>query len=99
MANLAIAAILSYMPSRNVSLTQELDQFVATRVASGRYENASEVVRASLRALEREEEDRELKTTALKAALDAAMRGGIYKGDPFADLRKKHGLPARKSAR
>ena len=43
------------MPTRNVNLTHELDRFVATKVKSGRYENASEVVRAGLRTLEREE--------------------------------------------
>ena len=36
------------MPTRNVNLTDELDRFVA-KVESGRYENASEVVRAALR--------------------------------------------------
>ena len=43
------------MPTRNVNLTAELDRFVSTSVATGRYENASEVVRAAVRALDREE--------------------------------------------
>ena len=42
------------MPTRNVNLTKELDRYVATKVRSGRYENASEVVRAGLRTLERD---------------------------------------------
>jgi len=42
------------VPTRNVNLTNELDHFVQSKVASGRYENASEVVRAALRTLERE---------------------------------------------
>ena len=46
------------MPTRNVNLTDELDRFVAARVASGRYANASDVVRAGLRALEEREEAR-----------------------------------------
>ena len=33
------------MPTRDVNLTADLDRFVATKVGSGRYENASEVVR------------------------------------------------------
>jgi antitoxin ParD1/3/4 len=41
--------------SRNVSLTPELERSVDERVASGRYRSASEVVRAGLRLLEREE--------------------------------------------
>ncbi len=41
--------------SLNVSLTPELARFITSRVASGRYQSASEVVRAALRLLEREE--------------------------------------------
>jgi antitoxin ParD1/3/4 len=36
----------------NVSLTPELDRFVAEKVESGRYTSASEVVREALRLLE-----------------------------------------------
>ena len=42
------------MPPRsslNVSLTPELERFIAARVASGHYCSASEVVRAGLRLL------------------------------------------------
>jgi antitoxin ParD1/3/4 len=48
------------MPNRktmNVSLTPELERYVAERVASGRYRSASEVVRAALRLLEKEERE------------------------------------------
>lgn len=37
--------------TRNVSLTPELDAFIADRLACGRYGNASEVIRAALRLL------------------------------------------------
>ena len=36
----------------NVSLTPELEKFVVTKVESGRYNSASEVVREALRLLE-----------------------------------------------
>jgi antitoxin ParD1/3/4 len=36
----------------NVSLTLELEKFVSTKVGSGRYNSASEVVREALRLLE-----------------------------------------------
>ena len=39
----------------NVSLTPELEQFVAETVATGRYSSASEVIRAALRILEEDE--------------------------------------------
>ena len=42
-------------PSLNVSLTPELSAYVGGRVASGQYRSASEVVRAALRLLQREE--------------------------------------------
>jgi len=38
------------MPTRNVNLTGEFDSLVLANVASGRYENASEVVRATLQS-------------------------------------------------
>jgi antitoxin ParD1/3/4 len=41
--------------SMNVSITPELRQFVSERVATGRYQNASEVVRAALRVLMEQE--------------------------------------------
>ena len=75
------------MPTRNVNLTQELDSFLLARVQSGRYENASEVVRAALRTLEREERVYEAKLEALRAAVDEGERSGIAEGDVFAQVR------------
>ncbi|HYF56431.1 MAG TPA: type II toxin-antitoxin system ParD family antitoxin [Salinarimonas sp.] len=43
--------------SRNVSLTAELNAFIRAQVASGQYQNASEVVRAGLRLLHKEAQD------------------------------------------
>lgn len=71
------------MPTRNVSLTVELDRFVSTRIKSGRYENASEVVRAALRTLEREEQEQRAKLKALRTAIDEGDASGIAEGDPF----------------
>ncbi|HEV2211677.1 MAG TPA: type II toxin-antitoxin system ParD family antitoxin [Verrucomicrobiae bacterium] len=42
-------------PTMNVSLTPELKAFIERRVRSGLYGNGSDVVRAGLRALVREE--------------------------------------------
>jgi antitoxin ParD1/3/4 len=81
------------MPTRNVNLTDELDHFVLAKVESGRYENASEVVRAALRTLEREERRYEAKLVALRAVIDEADSSGIVAGKVFARVRKKLNLP------
>jgi antitoxin ParD1/3/4 len=44
------------VPARNINLTDGLDRFVSKTVKTGRYKNASEVVRAALRTLLREEQ-------------------------------------------
>jgi len=81
------------MPTRNVNLTNELDRFVATKVKSGRYENASEVVRAGLRTLERDEHLYEAKLAALRAAIDEGDASGIARGNVFGRVRKAIKLP------
>jgi antitoxin ParD1/3/4 len=82
------------MPTRNVNLTDELDRFVAKKVKTGRYENASEVVRAGLRTLEREEQQYEAKLAALRAAIDEGDASGVAEGDVFGRVRKALKLPA-----
>jgi antitoxin ParD1/3/4 len=57
--------------SLNVSLTPELEQFVQSRVASGRYQTASEVIREGLRLLEERERARETALEELRAQLGA----------------------------
>ncbi len=76
------------MPTRNVNLTDDLDSFVLAKVESGRYENASEVVRAALRTLEREERQFEAKLSALRTAIDKGDASGIAKGNPFQRVRR-----------
>lgn len=75
------------MPTRNVSLTEELDRFVLAKVESGRYENASEVVRAALRTLEREEQQYEAELASLRSAIDEGDASGIAEGDVLARVR------------
>ena len=84
------------MPTRNVNLTEELDRFVVAKVESGRYENASEVVRAALRTLEREEQRYEIKLAALKAAIDEGDSSGVAEGSSFARVRQALKLPRKK---
>ncbi|GAW37133.1 antitoxin ParD1 [Roseovarius sp. A-2] len=56
------------MVTRNVVLTETQDQLVQTLVASGRYQNVSEAMRAGLRLLEQEE------------AQIAGLRQGLLEG-------------------
>ena len=53
---------------------------MAYQVKSGRYENASEVVRAALRMLERAERHQEAKLTALQSAINEGEARGIAEG-------------------
>ena len=84
------------MPTRNVNLTDELDSFVLEKIESGRYENASEVIRAALRTLEREEQQFEAKLAALRTAIDEGDASGVAEGDSFERVRQKLQLPRKK---
>ena len=57
----------------NVSLTRELDEFVAAKVASGRYTSASEVVREALRLLEEQDRARAGQLAAFNRELGARL--------------------------
>lgn len=61
------------MVSRNVSLTDVLDQFVEERVESGAYQNASEVIRAGLRLLQAQTEEHVLKLERLRSAIQEGL--------------------------
>lgn len=56
------------MPTRNVVLSEHQQQLVETLVQSGRYQNASEVLREGLRLIEDRERVGEAKLKALKQA-------------------------------
>jgi antitoxin ParD1/3/4 len=56
------------MSTRNINLTEHLDHFIDHQVASGRYGNASEIVREALRLLEEQEHERKAKLKALRQA-------------------------------
>jgi antitoxin ParD1/3/4 len=59
----------SAMPTRNISLTDRLDRFVETSVTTGRYQNASEVVREGLRLLQQRQQEDMLKLRRLRQAI------------------------------
>jgi antitoxin ParD1/3/4 len=80
-------------PTINVSLTPKLEEFVQSRVSSGRYQTASEVVREALRLLERQEKERdeglELLKEKLRRGVAEAEQGNALDGDEvFNELRE-----------
>ena len=56
------------MPTRNVNLTEHLDRFIEAGITSGRFSNASEVVREGLRLLEQREQEDKARLEWLRAA-------------------------------
>jgi antitoxin ParD1/3/4 len=77
----------------NISITPELDEFLRSRVESGRYQTASEVVREALRLLERHERERDEAFLQLRRKLEKgagqAERGELMDGDEvFDELRE-----------
>ena len=83
------------MPTRNVNLTPELDLFITTKVDTGLYANASEVMRTALRLLERDERENEAKLAALRVAIDVGLASEVAASGVFQRIREKHGLPQR----
>jgi antitoxin ParD1/3/4 len=65
----------------NVSLTPELEAQIRRRVDSGRYNNASEVVRDALRHLEEYERSEHL-NALLAVGLEQAQRGEVVEFTP-----------------
>lgn len=68
------------MATRNVVLTDSQSAMVDALVASGRYQNVSEALRAGLRLLEREEAELESLRTRLSEGVDQARRGDLADG-------------------
>ena len=60
----------------NVTLTPQLEELIQQKVASGRYGNASEVVREALRLLEERDQEREAKLQTLRAAIEEGEHSG-----------------------
>ena len=56
------------MPTRNVVLTDHQANLVERLVASGRYQNASEVLREGLRLIESQETEQKVRLKALREA-------------------------------
>ena len=76
------------MATRNVVLTDTQSDLVDRLVASGRYQNASEALRAGLRLLEREESELGDLRARLMSGLDEARRGDLAEGSGEEAIRR-----------
>jgi antitoxin ParD1/3/4 len=61
------------MPTRNVVLTDHQASFLEKLVSSGRYQNASEVLREGLRLVEQREQEDALRLDALRSAVQTGV--------------------------
>lgn len=68
------------MATRNVVLTETQSDLVDRLVASGRYQNASEALRAGLRLLEREEAELGALWDRLSNGIEQARSGELAEG-------------------
>ena len=79
------------MPTRNVVLTSQQEALIAKLVKTGRYQNASEVLRDGLRMVQHRKADYQAKLKALRAEIDkgvrAAGRGDYVEFDNPRDLK------------
>lgn len=79
------------MPTRNVVLSDHQSKLVETLVASGRYQNASEVLREGLRLVELRERQDSARLEALRSAVqvgfDALDRGDYIDFEKIEDFK------------
>lgn len=93
------------MPTRNLVLTEHHEKVIDRLVRSGRYQNASEVLREGLRLVEQREAEDAAKLKALRAAARTGfddLEQGRYRDvrddgldDYVADLGKRASRPRR----
>jgi antitoxin ParD1/3/4 len=88
------------MPT-SVALGNHFETFVRDQLQIGRFNNASEVVRAGLRLLEEREQRNQLELEALRAEIAAGRASGSAKPaeDVFARLEAKYIAQARDKQR
>ncbi len=79
------------MPQRNITITPRQEEFVEAALKSGRYGNVSEVFRAGLRLLEREEQEMLIREEMFQRELDKG-REAFERGDyiKFTSLDEMH---------
>jgi antitoxin ParD1/3/4 len=85
------------MATRNVVLTETQSDLVDRLVASGRYQNASEALRAGLRLLEREEAELGDLRSRLSVGLEQARQGELADSSGEDAMRRAFALARNRS--
>lgn len=84
----------------SVTVTPAMARMIREKVENGSFGSASEVIRAALRAFQREEEDHAERLAAIKARIKASIedtRPPIPLDDAFAHLRNRIAELAREN--
>jgi antitoxin ParD1/3/4 len=66
-----------------------MDRYVDAKIRSGYFANASEVIRAGLRALEQGEKEDRARLEAIREAVVAGEESGIADGDVVKEVRER----------
>jgi len=78
------------MPIREIDLTEHFDHFIESGIDSGRFSNASEIIREGLRLLEEREREERIKLewlrSAAKEGFDAFGRDDFIEVDSDSEL-------------
>jgi len=77
------------MPTRNINLTPKMDKYVDAKIRNGHFANASEVLRAGLRALEQDEKEDRARLEVIRKAVLAGEESGIAEGDVLEEIRER----------
>ena len=86
------------MPT-SVALGAHFESFIKEQLASGRYNNVSEVVRDGLRMLEDRQQDKQVKLEALRAEIAKGLEGPFVPIDEAFDrVREKIKVAAQRKA-
>ena len=73
------------MKNTSITLGVHFDQYIAEQLASGRYRTASEVIRESLRM----HQEREIKISAMRVAIENGFASGIEGSFSFEGLNRE----------
>lgn len=76
----------------SISLGNYFDDFIQNRLSSGRYKNASEIVRAGLRLLEEEESRVQSLKISIQEGLDSGFSADFNPEQHLAKLKAKMNL-------